>query len=347
MVNFAVIGCGKIGDRHCTIIKSTPNAELVAVCDIKEEKALYFSKKFECPFFLDYKELMKKKGIDVICVCVPNGLHKEITIEAAKNKKHVLCEKPMALTIKDADEMIKECEKNKVQLFVVKQNRFNPPIAAVKDAIARGMLGKLYMINCSALWNRRNEYFEEEDWRGTKDMDGGAIFTQFSHFVDLIQWLGGPIKSVKANLFNFNHPNIEVEDTGVVIFRFENGATGILNYTTCVYNSNLEGSLTILGTKGSVKVGGQYVNKMDHWNVEGYPLDINNFEKCSPNIYASGYQGSSNNHDKVIKNVVDCLTGITKEVATDGRDGRKSVEIIQAIFRSSELNEEVFLPLLD
>lgn len=323
------------------------DADLVAVCDIKEDRALYFSKKFECPFFLDYKELIVKKGIDVINICVPNGLHKDVTIFSAKNGKHILCEKPMAITIKEADEMILECEKNKVHLFVVKQNRFNPQIVVLKDAVSRGMLGKLYMINCSVMWNRRNEYYQEEEWRGTKEMDGGALLTQFSHFIDLIQWIGGPIKSIKANLFNFNHPSIKIEDTGVVIFKFENGGTGVLSYTTCVYNSNMEGTLTVLGTKGSVKIGGQYVNKIEYWNVEGYPLDINNFERCAPpNIYP-GYQGTSSNHDMVIQNVVDCLSGICKEIATDGRDGRKSIEIIQAIFKSSELNEEVFLPLLD
>jgi len=239
--------------------------------------------------------------------------------------------------------LIHESTKNNVKLFVVKQNRFNAPIVALKDAIDKKRFGKLYLINANVLWNRVPEYYTDSDWRGKLKSDGGTLITQASHFIDLLLWIGGPIASVYAKTDTFMQ-KIETEDTGVIIFKFLNGAIGTMYYTTCAYNKNIEGSITVMGTKGSAKVGGEYLNKMEHWNVEGYPLEEDKLvEKAPANDYGS-YRGTSSKHDAVIQNVVDVLLS-DGDVAVHGLEARKTVEAIEAVYLSAKLGKEVFLPL--
>jgi len=337
--NFAVIGCGKIANRHCSILSENSETNLIAVCDQIKEKADEFAKEFNCKAYYDSKELLKDENIDVVSICTPSGLHAEQTIEAAKAKKHIVCEKPMALTLEDCDNMIKECAENNVRLFIVKQNRYNEPIVKLKNAIDRDKLGRIYMVNAHILWNRTPKYYQEEPWRGTAKFDGGALMNQSSHFVDLVHWLGGNVKSVYSKMDNFIH-NLETEDTGTVILKFENGAIGNIQYTTCVYDKNFEGSLVVLGTKGTVKVGGQYLNEIEHWNIEGMPTPRLK-EKTLPNAYGY-YQGSAANHGKFYENVIDVLKGRSNKTVM-GTDGRAAVEIILAAKESAKTGNEVFL----
>ena len=247
-IKFAIIGCGHIGKRHAEKMQPIENAELYAVCDAIEENAKSLAERFNCKYFTDYKEMIKDENINVITVCTPNGLHAEMSIDCMNAKKHVLCEKPMALDIAQADAMIKAEKENNVKLFIVKQNRFNPPIKFLKDMVKKNAFEKIYMITSNVFWNRGQEYYDQAKWRGTKRLDGGTLFTQCSHFLDLMIWIGGEVKSVFAKMDTFNH-NIETEDTGVVTLKFANGAIGILNYTTCVYKQNIEGSISLIGKK--------------------------------------------------------------------------------------------------
>ncbi len=337
--NFAVVGCGKIGERHCEVLKNHPEVELVAVCDSTKERADSFATKFSAKAYYDYVELLEDNNIDIISICTPSGLHAKQAIAAAKAKKHIICEKPMALTIEDCDNMIQAAAENNVRLFVVKQNRYNEPILKLKEAIDKNKLGKLYLLSAHILWNRTNQYYKEAAWRGTSTLDGGSLMNQSSHFVDLLHWLGGNVKSIYAKMDTFMH-DIETEDTGVVLIKFENGALGSIEYTTCVYDKNFEGSLTILGTKGTVKIGGQYMNEIEHWNVEGMPTPRLR-EKTNPNLYGY-YQGSAANHHKFYQNVLDVLKGRTNTMIA-GSEGRKAVEIILAAKESAETGREVFL----
>ena len=338
-IRFGVIGCGKIGSKHGTIINELEDCELIAVCDIIKERADFLSSKFNAKSYSDYTQLIICEDCDIVCICTPSGLHAEMTIEAAKNKKHILCEKPMSLNIKDAKKMIKACEENNIKLFIVKQNRFNQPVEFLKQVLAKNRLGKIYLVSTNVFWNRRQEYYLEEDWRGTLKFDGGALFTQASHFIDLLVWVNGTVKSVFAKKDTFNH-DIETEDTGSVILKFRNGAIGTINTTMLTYPHNFEGSITILGENGTVKVGGVAVNKIEKWDFKDYDDDDRFIEQSNyqpPNVYGFG-------HLPYYKNVVSTLLG-ESNANTDGQEGRKSLEIIEAIYKSAELGKKIFLPL--
>lgn len=338
--NFAVVGCGNIGKRHCSILKNMQEAELVAVYDAVKERADNFAQEFNVKAYYDYAELLANNEIDFVNICVPSGLHAEQCIKAAAAGKHIICEKPMALSVEDCDKMIEAAAKNNVKIFVVKQNRYNEPVQKLKEAIDKGKMGKIYLLTANILWNRNEEYYKEASWRGTQALDGGALMNQSSHFVDLLNWLGGNVKSVYAKMDTISH-DIETDDTGIVILKFENGSLGNIIYTTCVYDKNMEGSITILGTKGTVKIGGQYLNKIEHWNVEGIPKpEI--VEQINPNLYSGGYQGSAASHDKFFQNVIDVMKGKTNSTVI-GSDGKKAVEIILAAKKSAETRQEVFL----
>lgn len=339
-VRFAIIGSGHIGKRHAEKIAANPSAVLVAVCDSKKDRVNALAKEYDVQAFEDYKDLLALDNVDVVNICTPNGLHAEMCINAANAKKHVLCEKPMALSSSDAQDMIAAAEKNNVKLLVVKQNRYNPPVVAVKEALEAGKLGDLSMVMVNCIWNRNPDYYDQADWRGTKDLDGGALFTQFSHFVDLMLYLAGSVKSVFANADNLNHPNIDIDDVGSVMLRFKNGAVGSLTYTTNAYPKNFEGSITLIGSKGMVKIGGQYLNELEFWSVDGEPEK--KVEKgAAPNNYGF-YQGSMSNHDKVIANVVDVFLN-DATIKTTGMEGYKTVEIIEAMYASAEDHKEVLL----
>jgi predicted dehydrogenase len=327
-LKFAIIGCGRIAQRHAFHISS--RGKLVAVCDIDCCKAEALAQEYGAAPYADAQEMLTRETIDVVAVCSPNGLHAQHTILALRAGCHVVCEKPMATSVLDCHQMINEAEKANKRLFIVKQNRFNPPVAEVKKLLDAGVLGKVLSVQLSCFWNRNEEYYNSSPWRGTKALDGGTLYTQFSHFIDLLYWMVGDVKSVAAIGRNAMHKNIiEFEDCGVVLLEFYNGAIGTINYTVNSYRQNMEGSLTLFCEKGTVKIGGQYLNELEYQCIENYR--ISNLPPGNPPNNYGKYLGSMSNHDKVYDNVIDVLTkqGI---IATNGFEGLKTVEIIDKIY---------------
>lgn len=328
-LKFALIGCGRIAERHAEHISRL--AELKAVCDINKSKALAFSEKYGASFYKDVDEMFSlEKDVDVVTVCTPNGLHAEHSIKAFRAGHHVLCEKPMAINVHDCGEMIKAAENANKRLFIVKQNRYNPPVHILKELLDNSKLGKIFSVQLNCFWNRNNEYYTLSDWKGSKELDGGTLYTQFSHFIDLLYWLFGDVRNVNAIMSNYNHKGIiEFEDAGVVLLEFYNGIIGTINYTVNSYKKNMEGSLTVFGEKGTVKIGGQYLNELEYQSIENYVID-NIPEGNPPNNYGQ-YVGSMSNHDKVYENIIDVLLNNGK-IATNGFEGLKTVEIIDKIY---------------
>ncbi len=335
MISFGVIGCGRIGQRHLEHIHK--QGKLVAVCDIDSQKAMAAGKQYNVPYYVEVDQfLANEKQMQVVSVCSPNGLHAGHTIKSLKAGFHVLCEKPMALNVHDCGEMINTAEKTNKRLFVVKQNRFNPPVSALKKVIEEGRLGNIYSVQLNCFWNRNEDYYKNS-WKGTLDMDGGTLFTQFSHFIDLLYWLIGDIKEVAGFKGNLGHQNIiEFEDTGCLAVRFHNGAIGTINYTVNSYAKNMEGSFTVFAEKGTVKIGGQYLNELEYQQIEGY--EIKDLPLGNPANNYGQYQGSMSNHDKVYENVIDVLShgGV---IATNGFEGLKTVEIIEKIYSGSKSHQ--------
>lgn len=331
-INFAIVGCGRIGNRHAEHINNQGN--LIAVCDIDEKKVNDLGDKFDARKYTSIDELLEnEKEVDVISICSPNGLHAEQTIAAFRAGFHVLCEKPMALSVYDCGRMIKEAEWANKRLFIVKQNRYNPPVDAVRDLIHSGKLGEIYNVQLNCFWNRNPEYYNDSDWKGTKKLDGGTLFTQYSHFVDLLYFLIGDITDVRAYTSNFNHKEeMEFEDSGVVVLKFDNNALGTINYTVNSFNKNMEGSLTIFSEKGTVKIGGQYLNELEYQSFDGFQIE--NLPKGNPPNQYGKYTGSMSNHDKVYENVIDVLQN-EGTITTNGFEGLKTVEIIEKIYNSA------------
>lgn len=340
-VRFAIIGCGRIAQRHAEHIHK--QGILTAVCDVDEEKADNLAIKYGARAYYKVDDLLQDKTeIDVVSVCSPNGLHHLHAIQALKAGYHVLCEKPMAINVHDCGEMIKAAEKANKRLFAIKQNRFNPPVVAVKEAIDNGKLGKIYSVQLSCFWNRNSDYYLNS-WKGSMDLDGGTLYTQFSHFVDLLYWMIGDVKNVQAYTKNFAHQGIiEFEDTGVVILEFQNGALGTINYTVNSFQKNMEGSLTIFGEKGTVKIGGQYLNELEYQQIDGYKIE-NLPEGAKANNYGT-YQGSMSNHDKVYENLIEVLTQ-NASISTNAFEGLKTVEIIDKIYLAAQLKNKQALQL--
>lgn len=329
-LKFAIVGCGRIGERHAEKIKSV--GKLVAVCDIEIGKAKKMAALYDVPFYLSIQEMISQKsGIDVVAICTPNGLHAEHTIYALQLKKHVICEKPMALNVHDCGEMIKAAERVNKRLFIVKQNRFNPPIIAVKKAIDDGHFGKVSSIQLNCFWNRNSDYYTTSDWKGTELMDGGILYTQFSHFIDLMYWLVGDVKEVSSFVANTTHPEVEFEDTLVSCLKFYNGVLGTANFTINSFKKNMEGSLTIFGETGTVKIGGQYLNELEYQQFDNF--SISSLPAGNPPNNYGDYVGSMSNHDQVYNNVVDVLTN-QGVISTNGFEGLKTVEIIDKIYSS-------------
>lgn len=330
MIQFALIGCGRIAQRHAEHIHN--NGKLIAVCDTIKSKADELALKYNAKAYYSIEDLLLHEKPDVVSICSPNGLHAEHSILSLNAGFHVLCEKPLAINVNDCGEMIKAAEKANKRLFAIKQNRFNPPVEAVKKAIEEGRLGKIYSVQLSCFWNRNEDYYANS-WKGTKDLDGGTLYTQFSHFIDLLYWLIGDIKEAEAFIGNFAHQNIiEFEDTGAVIIKFYNGAIGTINYTVNSYQKNMEGSLTIFGEKGTVKIGGQYINELEYQNIEDYKIE-NLAEGNKPNNYGN-YLGSMSNHDKVYENLIDVLEN-NASISTNAFEGLKTVEIIDKIYHKA------------
>ena len=332
MIQFAIIGCGRIAQRHAEHINKF--GKLTAVCDVVKEKADAMAKQYNANAYYDAADLLaNEKSVDVVSICSPNGLHAQHSIQSLKAGFHVLCEKPMAINVSDCGEMIKTAERYNKRLFAIKQNRFNPPVEAVKKIIDEGKLGKIFSVQLTCFWNRNEDYYQNS-WKGTKDLDGGTLYTQFSHFVDLLYWMVGDIKDVEAYTANYSHQGIiEFEDTGVVILKFQNGAIGTINYTVNSYGKNMEGSLSIFGEKGTVKIGGQYLNELEYQNIEGCKIENLPVGNTANNY--GNYQGSMSNHDKVYQNLVDVLTN-NASISTSAFEGLKTVEIIDKIYYKAQ-----------
>lgn len=331
-INFAIVGCGRIAQRHAEHISK--RGQLVAVCDIVQEKAEKLAATYGAKAYTNYADMLSnEKEIDMIAVCSPNGLHAQHSIDGLKAGFHVLCEKPMGLSVKECGEMIQTAERANKRLFAIKQNRYNPPVAAVKDLIDAGKLGNVLSVQLSCFWNRNTDYYANS-WKGTKDLDGGTLYTQFSHFIDLLYWLIGDVEDVAAYMGNFAHEGIiEFEDTGVVILKFTNGAIGTVNYTVNSFDKNMEGSLTIFGEKGTVKIGGQYLNELEYQQIQDFRIE-NLPEGNKANNYGN-YTGSMSNHDKVYDNLIDVLTH-NAPITTSSYEGMKTVEIIEKIYRAAK-----------
>lgn len=332
MIKFAIVGCGRIAQRHAEYISK--RGQLVAVCDVVEDKAQQLATTYGAKAYTSYADMLAHEpSIDVIAVCSPNGLHAQHAIDGLKAGFHVLCEKPMGLSVKECGEMMQTAERSNKRLFAIKQNRYNPPVAAVKEIIEDGKLGKVLSVQLSCFWNRNTDYYANS-WKGTKDLDGGTLFTQFSHFIDLLYWLIGDVEEVAAYMGNFAHEGIiEFEDTGVVILKFTNGAIGTVNYTVNSFDKNMEGSLTIFGEKGTVKIGGQYLNELEYQQIQDYRIE-NLPEGNKANNYGN-YTGSMSNHDKVYDNLIEVLTH-NAPITTSSYEGMKTVEIIEKIYRAAK-----------
>lgn len=331
-LNFAIIGCGTIAERHALFINKL--GHLAAVCDIKPHRAQRLGAKYGANIYTSIDELLtKEKKINVVTISTPNGLHAEQTIKALKAGFHVLCEKPMAIKSDDCHKMIDEAERAGKKLFIVKQNRYNPPVSAVKKAIEEGRLGHILSAHLGCYWNRNEDYYNNSDWKGTREIDGGSLFTQFSHFIDLLFWLIGDIKEAYAFIDNFIHKNVsEIDDIGVVAIKFLSGALGSIHFTVNCFEKNMEGSLTIFGEKGTVKIGGQYLNELEYQRINNYK--IKNLPKGNPSNQYGSYEGSMSNHEEVYKNVIDTLQD-KGSIAASGYEGMKTVEIIEKIYLSA------------
>ncbi len=339
-LKFALVGCGRIAKRHSDLLGNNQitNSSLVAVCDTSEEKAKKIASKFKITFYSDMHKMMQKEDIDVVVILTESGYHAKHVIEMSRYGKHIIVEKPMALRLSDADSMIRACDTAGIKLFVVKQNRFNLPVVKLKEALDEGRFGKLFLGTIRVRWCRTQEYYDQDSWRGTWAMDGGVLTNQASHHIDLLEWTVGEIESVFAKS-KTAVSNIEAEDTAVVIVKFRNGALGVIEATTAVRPKDLEGSISILGEKGTVEIGGFAVNEMKTWNFcDSSTEDKDILTKYSvnpPNVYGFGHQA-------YYEHVVDCINNNKKHLV-DGLEGRKSIELINAIYESIETGKEVAL----
>ncbi len=324
--DFVIIGCGRIAWRHAEQIAKVANVK--AVCDIVPAKANELAKAYNATAYYTIESLLEvETGISVASICSPNGLHAAHSIQALQAGINVLCEKPLCINSKDGGRMIAAASKAGKKLFVVKQNRYNPPVIFLKQLLTQNKLGKVFSFQVNCFWNRPPEYYTS--WKGTKRLDGGTLFTQFSHFIDLLYWLLGDVKEVKKIIRNFAHPSIEFEDSGVVLFDMVNGAIGSLNYTVNSFAKNMEGSLTIFAEKGTIKIGGQYLNELEYFNVTGMQQPT-----LSKGNIANGYgfyQGSMSNHDKVYENLLLALDN-DNHIFANAEEGLKTVAIIEQIY---------------
>ena len=340
MYNIALLGCGRISKNHLeSIYQLSDELKLVAVCDIIPERAREAAEKYNAVAYTDYDEMLKRDDIDLISICTPSGMHPEHGIKAAQRGWHVITEKPMAITLEAADALIKACDDNHVQLFVVKQNRLNTTMQLLKRSIDKERFGKIYLVQSNVFWQRPQSYYDQAKWRGTWEFDGGSFMNQASHYIDALYWLIGPVDYVMAETATMAR-KIETEDTGTAILKFRNGIIGTVNVTMLTFPKNYEGSITILGEKGTVKVGGVAVNRIEKWEFEEYDDDDRLVVESNynpPNVYGLG-------HIPYYKNVIAALNG-KADPDTDGRSGRKSLEIILAIYKSAQTGKKVALPL--
>ena len=330
MIKFAVIGQGHIGKRHAEMIRLNPDSELIAVCDVLSKEQLGLTDIKEA-YFSNIDDLLAADlDIDVINICTPNGFHAEYAIKALQVKKHVVLEKPIALTKNDAEDILFKSLEMSRHVFCVMQNRYSPPSVWLKELIENHTLGDIYMVKLDCYWNRDDKYYKKGNWHGDAKLDGGTLFTQFSHFIDIMYWLFGDVQNIRGNFADFSHKELtDFEDTGVVTFDFVNGGMGSLNYSTSVWDANLESSITIIGSKGTVKVAGQYMNDVTYCHIKDYVMPELS-PSNPPNDYGL-YKGSAQNHHYVIENVIEKLSD-KGTITTNVLEGLKVVDIIERIY---------------
>ena len=334
-----LVGCGRISKNHFDALRKVDGLALAAVCDIDGERAARAGDDQGVPWYRSLDEMLRAGDVDVVTICTPSGLHSANGIAAAQAGKHVVTEKPMSLSLRQADDLVRACDDAGVQLFVVKQNRLNPPIQLLKRAADKGRFGRIFMANVTVRWQRPQDYYDAEPWRGTWEFDGGAIMNQASHYVDLMQWLVGPVESVMGKTAT-QARRIEAEDSGIGILKFRSGALGVIEVNVLTYPRNFEGSITISGERGTVKIGGTAVNRVEHWTFAEYDDDDKLVEAANtnpPNVYGFGHEG-------YYRNVLAVLRGEAKP-ETDGRAGRKSLELILGIYESTKTGCEVAIPM--
>ncbi|MBL7954045.1 MAG: Gfo/Idh/MocA family oxidoreductase [Flavobacteriales bacterium] len=330
-IKIAVVGCGHIGKRHAEMVHRHADTELVALCDIRSKEEACVTG-FDVPFFQDMRTMLDHvPGIDVVNICTPNGLHAEQSIMALEHRKHVVCEKPLALSKASCEAVIYKALQMHRTVFAVMQNRYSPPSQWIKSVVDEGLLGDIHMVQVNCYWNRDERYYKAGSWKGSNALDGGTLFTQFSHFIDILYWLFGDITDIQGKFADFNHNDLtEFEDSGLVTFRFmDGGGMGCLNYSTAVWDKNLESSMTIIGSNGSVKIGGQYMDQVEYCHIKGYTMP--ELAPTNPANDYGAYKGSANNHGYIIDNVVDTLRGRTT-LTTNALEGLKVVEIIERIY---------------
>jgi predicted dehydrogenase len=335
-IKFAVVGCGHIGKRHAAMITNNKECELVALCDTRTREEAGLSNYNNVQFFNSLDTMLESDvAFDVLCVATPNGLHEEHCLKGLKSGRNVVVEKPMALTKAGCESIIYEALHQHKQVFCVMQNRYSPPSVWLKDILRKQLLGKVYMVQINCYWNRDARYYTKGNWHGTGELDGGTLFTQFSHFIDIMFWLFGDISNIQGRFCNFNHQDmIEFEDSGFVTFDFVSGGMGCLNYSTSVWNENLESSITIIAENGTVKVGGQYMNEVQVCNIKNYQMP--ELPPSNPPNDYGPYKGSAANHHYIFENVVEVLKG-RSPITTNALEGLKVIEIIEKIYSGNPL----------
>jgi UDP-N-acetyl-2-amino-2-deoxyglucuronate dehydrogenase len=340
-IRIALIGCGRIAQKHFDAIKEhRENLELSAVCDIDQKALEQAMQVTGCGAgYLSLEELLDNSNADLVIVCTPSGLHAAQVCRIAGCGRHIITEKPMATRWQDGLEMVKVCDQAGVRLFVVKQNRMNATLQMLKSALEQKRFGRIYLVNINVLWARPQSYYDQAKWRGTWELDGGALMNQASHYIDLLDWLFGPVDSVQAMTATLAR-NIETEDTGVLNIRWHSGALGSINVTMLTYPKNFEGSITIIGEKGTVRIGGVAVNEIQHWEFQEQLPEDQEVKKASyttTSVYGFG-------HSRYYENVIKVLRG-EAEPQTDGREGLKSLELLIAAYLSARDGKKVSLPL--
>ena len=337
-IKFAVVGCGHIGKRHAEMISRNPEAELVAMVDVKPQAELNIEH-YGAAFYNNLEDLLASElEIDVVNIASPNGLHAEQALKCLEAKKHVVVEKPMALNRADAEKVIFKALHMHKHVFAVMQNRYSPPSEWIKGVVSSGILGKIYMVQLNCYWNRDDRYYKAGSWHGTKQLDGGTLFTQFSHFIDILYWLFGDIENIQARFADHNHATLtDFEDSGFVNFNFTNGGMGCLSYSTSIWDKNLESSMTIVAENGSVKIGGQYMDRVEYCHIKNYEMP--ELAPTNPGNDYGAYKGSAANHHYVIENVVDVLKNRTT-ITTNALEGMKVVDIIEKIYATNTLSKQ-------
>lgn len=327
---FAIIGCGHIAQRHASCIASV--AQLAAVCDIDNARAQALASKYQAAAYTEVTEMLAAVKPDIVAVCSPNGWHAPHAIECLRSGSHVLCEKPLSINVSDGLQMILAAKEAQRKLLVVKQNRFNPPVQAVKQLLDENALGLIRSFEVNCFWNRPAAYYNG-GWKGSLELDGGTLFTQFSHFIDLLYWFLGDLGSCTGKRSNFQHKRmIEFEDAGAALLEMANGAIGTINYTINSSGKNMEGSITLFGEKGTVKIGGQYLNELDYFQVEGKEAPV--LAASRPANDYGFYQGSMSNHEKVYEQLLEAINN-RQHTLVEATEALKTVEMVERIYQSS------------